>query len=77
MGLRGVFPQNIFTSGSTLSKAHYIYMNTCSTLPDCAVLTELRDRDNIEAIADHDYAGLPSTSEETKVVVAPLMPPEV
>ena len=52
-------------------------MNMHSTLPACAVLTELRDRDNIEAIADHDYAGLPSTSEETKVVVAPLMPPEV
>jgi len=51
-------------------------MNTCSTLPACAVLTELRDRDSIKAIADHDYAGLPSTSEETKIV-APLMPPEV
>jgi len=48
-------------------------MNTCSTSPACAVLTELRDRDGIKAIAD--YAGLPSTSEETKVL-AHLVPPE-
>ena len=38
------------------------------------MLTELRDRDGIKAIAD--YAGLPSTSKETKVL-APLSPPEV
>jgi len=49
-------------------------MNPCNTLPACAVLTELRDRDAIKVIADH--AGLPSTSEETKVL-APLMLPEV
>jgi len=43
----------------------------CSTLPACAVLTELRNRDSIKAIAD--YAGLPSTHKETKVL-ASLMP---
>jgi len=35
----------------------------------CAVLTELKNQDGIKTIAD--YAGLPSTSEETKVL-APL-----
>ena len=49
-------------------------MNTCSTSPACAVLTKLRDWDGIKMIAD--YAGLPSTSEETKVL-DPLMLPEV
>ena len=44
----------------------------CSTLPACAVLTELRNWDTAKVIAD--YAGLPSTSEETKVL-APLIPP--
>ena len=41
-------------SGGTLHYEH------CSTLPACAVLTELRDQDGVEAIAD--YAGLPSTT---------------
>ena len=40
----------------------------------CAMLTEVMNQDGIKVIAD--YAGLPSTSEETKVL-APLMPPEV
>ena len=35
-------------------------------MPACAVLTELRNRDSVKAIAD--YAGLPSTCEETKVL---------
>jgi len=47
-------------------------MNTCSTLPACAVLTELRDRGGVKVITDD--AGLPSTSER---VTCPLMPPEV
>jgi len=47
-------------------------MNTCSTSPVSAVPTELRDQDGIEVIAD--YAGLPSTSEETKF--APSCPPK-
>jgi len=59
------------TSGGTLGKAHYEH---CSTLPASAVLTELRDWDCVKAIPD--YAGLHSTSEETKVL-ALLMPPEV
>ena len=42
-------------------------MNTVA----CAVLTELRDWDCIKAITN--YAGLPSTSKETKVL-APLVP---
>jgi len=41
-------------------------MNTCSTSPDCSVLAELRDWDGVKAIAN--YAGLRSTSEETKVL---------
>ena len=49
-------------------------MNTCSTSSASAVLTELRDRDGIKATTD--YAGLPSTNEETKAL-APLMLPEV
>jgi len=36
-------------------------MNTCSTLPACAVLTELRDQEGIKVIANYD--GLPSTSK--------------
>ena len=48
--------------------------NRSSTSPTSAVLTELRDWDGVKAIAD--YTGLPSTSEETKVLV-PLMHPEV
>jgi len=54
-------------SGGTLSKAHYKY---CSTSPVCAVLTELGDRNCVKAIAN--YAELPSTSKETKVL-APVM----
>jgi len=76
MGLRGCFaPQNIhfaLTSGGILSLAHTI--TTCSTLPACALLTELRNWDGIKAIID--YARLPSASEETKVF-ASLMPLEV
>ena len=49
-------------------------LNTCSTLPACAVLTELRDRDGVKVITD--YTGLHSGSKETKVL-APLTPPEV
>jgi len=49
-------------------------MSTCSTSAACAVLTELRNQDSIKVIAD--YAELPSTSKETKVL-APLMPCEV
>ena len=59
------------TSGGTLGKAHYEH---CSTLPACAVLTELRDGDCIKAITEYD--ALPSTSDESKVF-APLVPPEV
>ena len=40
-------------------------MNTCSTSPACAALTELRDWDGIKVITN--YAGLPYTREETKV----------
>ena len=46
-------------------------MNTCSTWPACAVLTELRDWDGVKVITD--YAGLPSTSEET-MALAPHAP---
>jgi len=46
-------------------------MNTCSTWPACAVLTELRDPSGIKVITD--YAGLPSTNEETKAL-APYDP---
>jgi len=49
-------------------------MNMCSTLSACTVLTELRDRDGDKAFTS--YAGLPSTSEETKVL-APFMPLDV
>jgi len=35
-------------------------MKLCSTLPACVVLTELKDRDGIKAIAE--YAGLQGTS---------------
>jgi len=38
----------------------------------CAVLTEFRNQDGIEVIADYD--GLPFTSEGVNVL-APLMPP--
>ena len=38
----------------------------CTALPACAVLTDLRDRDGVTAITDADFAGLPSTSGETK-----------
>ena len=56
-------------------------MNTFSTSPACAVLTELRDWGGIKAIAD--YAGFPSTREETKVLApwsfelqtCPCLPP--
>ena len=37
-------------------------------------MTELRSRDGVKTVTD--YAGLPSTSKETKVL-APLMHPEV
>ena len=75
-GVKGVLcpPQNIhfpLTSGGTLSLAHY---DACSTLPACALLTELRNWDGIKAIIN--YARLPSASEETKVF-ASLMPLEV
>ena len=40
----------------------------------CTVLTELRNQDGVKAIVN--FAGLPSTSKETKVL-PPLMPPEV
>ena len=46
-------------------------MNACSTLAACAVLTELRDQGGFKAITGS--AGLPSTSEETKILV-PLIP---
>ena len=59
------------TSGGILSKAQYEHV---STWPACAVLTELNDQEGVKAIADS--AGLPSTSEETKVL-DPHMPPEV
>jgi len=49
-------------------------MKMYSTSPACAVLTELRDRDGVKAITN--YVGLPSTSEETKVL-DPLTIPEV
>ena len=49
-------------------------MNMCNTSPTCAMLTELRDHNGIKVIAD--YVGLPSTSEETKVL-APLMYPQL
>jgi len=58
-------------SGGTLSRAHYERMQQPSA---CAVLTELRSRDGIKTVTD--YAGLPSTSKEAKVL-APLMHPEV
>ena len=61
-GLRGALPPQVVV---------FHTMSTCSTLPGCAVLTELRTQDSGKAIAD--YAGLHSTSEETKVV-APSCP---
>jgi len=38
-------------------------MSTCSTLPACAVLTELGDWDGVKMIADTNYAGLPSKKQ--------------
>ena len=61
-GLRGALPPQVVV---------FHTMSTCSTLPGCAVLTELRNQDSGKAIAD--YAGLHSTSEETKIV-APSCP---
>ena len=62
-GQRGFAHSNIYcasSSSGTLGKAHYEH---CSTSPACALLTEFSDWYCIKEIAD--YAGFPSTSEET------------
>ena len=43
----------------------------CSTSPDHAVLTELRDWDGVKVIAN--YAGLPFTCKETKALSPSLI----
>jgi len=67
-GARGGFaPPNIHcvpTIGGTLSEVKHT-MNTCSTSPACAVLTEVRDQDSIKT--SPTMLGLPYTSKETKV----------